>query len=165
MLNSEDAIFFDMPSQCSNQVQIPKKYVFLFNIFECDLESFYSRMQYLSALTTFDILRNYADLPIKSIEEIANVIENPSNGFALESNAHNGFDNFTWSLKETNVDVLLYSALTLVTDPYFKENNEYMTAIYNHEGALGLTDDGQKVVFTNHSDDLAELSSPAHKTL
>jgi hypothetical protein len=83
----------------------------------------------------------------------------------LESNAHDGFDDFTWSLKETEVGVLLYSAPTLVTDPYFKENNEYMTVIYNHEGAHGLTDDGQKVIFTDHSDDFGEPSFPARKRL
>jgi hypothetical protein len=58
-----------------------------------------------SPLTTFDALRNYADLPIKSIEEIAN-------------------DEFTWSPKETEVGILLYSAPILITDHYFKENNE-----------------------------------------
>jgi hypothetical protein len=64
-------------------------------------------IQYLSALTTFDILRNYADLPIKSIEDIVDVIDDPTNGLALEANAHNGFDRFRWSLKETEVCFLL----------------------------------------------------------
>jgi len=63
------------------------------------------------------------------------------------------------------VGVLLYSAPTLVADPYSKENNEYTTVIYNHEGAHGLTADGQKAIFTDHSDDFGEPSSPARKRL
>ena len=56
---------------------------------------------------TFDILRNYADLPINSIEDIEQVIDAPSNGIALQSDAHKGFDKFKWSLKETEVCLLL----------------------------------------------------------
>jgi hypothetical protein len=37
--------------------------------------------------------------------------------------------------------------------------------IHNHDGAHGLTDDGQKLVFADHSDDFAAPSSPAHKRL
>jgi len=51
-------------------------------------------------LTTFDILRHYASLPATTIEDIAKVIDDPSNGMTLESNAHVGFDDYAWSLRE-----------------------------------------------------------------
>ena len=59
--------------------------------------------QYLSALRTFDILRNYAAMPVESIEDIARIIDDPSNGMMLQIDARDGFDEFLWSLKATDV--------------------------------------------------------------
>ena len=42
-------------------------------------------------------------MPIKSIEDIAHVIDHSSNGLTLQQDAHTGFDKFRWSLKETEV--------------------------------------------------------------
>jgi hypothetical protein len=66
---------------------------------------FNSSNQYYSAVTTFDILRNYANLPAETIEALRNVIDHPSNGFLLESNAHTGYDLFEWCLKKTDVSI------------------------------------------------------------
>jgi hypothetical protein len=52
---------------------------------------------------TFDILRHYASLPEKTVEDIAKVIDHPENGMTLELNAHLGFDKFAWSLKMKDV--------------------------------------------------------------
>ncbi|KAF9512270.1 hypothetical protein BS47DRAFT_1363277 [Hydnum rufescens UP504] len=52
-----------------------------------------------SALVTLDILRHYASLPDNFVENIASIIDDPSNGMTLEYNAHFGFDEFGWSLR------------------------------------------------------------------
>lgn len=95
--------------------------------------------EYLSALTTFDILRHYADLPIKNIEDIAHIIDDPSNGIALQADAHKGFDKFRWSLKETNI------------------KNVYKTVIHE-DNAAGIEEEGQLVTFADHSRDFMKLS-------
>jgi hypothetical protein len=87
-------------SPCSIENEIAKRQVFLFNVI-IDVESFLS--QYRSALTTFDILRHYAAMPIKDIEDIASIIDDVSNGTTLQSDVHIVFDNFKWSLRETEV--------------------------------------------------------------
>ncbi|KIM73428.1 hypothetical protein PILCRDRAFT_15225 [Piloderma croceum F 1598] len=92
-------------------------------------------------------LRNYADLRIESIEDIANIIDDPSNGLALEANAHNGFDRFRWSLKQT------------------ENPNEYTTVIYEKRGhGLLKPGAGRIVRFTDHSRDFREPSSPRKRT-
>jgi len=58
---------------------------------------------YYSAVTTFDILRNYANLPQSTIGDLESVIDDPSNGFLLDANAHTGFDRFQWCLQQTEV--------------------------------------------------------------
>jgi len=55
-------------------------------------------------VTTFDILRNYANLSQETISDLEDVIDDPSNGFLLELNAHVGFDRFQWCLQPTEVD-------------------------------------------------------------
>ncbi|KAF9507273.1 hypothetical protein BS47DRAFT_1321384 [Hydnum rufescens UP504] len=57
---------------------------------------------YLSALSTFDILRHYASMPMMTIEDIASIIDDPSNGMTLRGDAHKGFDNFAWSLRKVD---------------------------------------------------------------
>ncbi|KAF9512275.1 hypothetical protein BS47DRAFT_1465878 [Hydnum rufescens UP504] len=52
-----------------------------------------------SALVTLDILRHYASLPEKFVEEIGSIIDDPSNGMTLQYDAHVGFDDFRWSLR------------------------------------------------------------------
>lgn len=62
-------------------------------------------MQFLSAVASFDILRNYANLPYKDISELVNLIDDPSNGMALDSTPHDGFDAYDWGLMATEVSV------------------------------------------------------------
>ena len=62
-----------------------------------------STLQHRAALHTFDILRNYAQLPVETIEHIDDLIDDPSNGMLLEKNAHEGFDRCQWYLQKTNV--------------------------------------------------------------
>jgi hypothetical protein len=52
--------------------------------------------QYNSAVTAFDILRNYASLSEKSLQDLEDNIDDPANGVLLGSDAHNGFDKFKW---------------------------------------------------------------------
>ena len=56
---------------------------------------------------TFEILRRYANLPVTDIQDINSVIDDVSNGIALERNAHTGFSEFSWSLQETEVCVIV----------------------------------------------------------
>ena len=62
--------------------------------------------KYQSAVTTFDILRNYADIPELTLKNLANLIDDASNGFLLERNAHKDFDSFVWCLQPTEVHLL-----------------------------------------------------------
>jgi hypothetical protein len=65
--------------------------------------SCYLCKQYNSAVTTFDILRNFAHLSPEALQELQDNIDNPSNGFLLAGDSHNGFDRFQWCLQETQV--------------------------------------------------------------
>ncbi|KDQ53343.1 hypothetical protein JAAARDRAFT_197509 [Jaapia argillacea MUCL 33604] len=58
---------------------------------------------YRSALCTFDILRHYADIPVETVEALGDFIDGPSNGIAMQYDAHYGFDTFLWSLQETEM--------------------------------------------------------------
>ncbi|KAF5325234.1 hypothetical protein D9619_009581 [Psilocybe cf. subviscida] len=59
---------------------------------------------YQSALTTFDILRNFTRLPARTLEELSAELDHPSNGVTLELNCHVAFDNFYWCLKKTEIE-------------------------------------------------------------
>jgi hypothetical protein len=59
--------------------------------------------QYRSTVTTFDILRNFANLSQQALRDLEDVIDDPSNGFLLDRNSYDGFDNFQWCLQETEV--------------------------------------------------------------
>jgi hypothetical protein len=37
---------------------------------------------------------------VGTIKDIAEIVDDPSNGMMLQSDAHPGFDDFAWSLKE-----------------------------------------------------------------
>lgn len=54
--------------------------------------------QYDSALVSFDILKNFANLEQRTINDLVKVIDDPSNGFLLEPQSHGGFDEYLWSL-------------------------------------------------------------------
>jgi hypothetical protein len=70
--------------------------------------------QYKSAMTTFDILRNYASLSEKSLEDQEDNIDDPANGFLLGSDAHTGLDKFKWCLLETQVGHISSCSLVLM---------------------------------------------------
>ena len=63
--------------------------------------------EYQSSVTTFDILRNYADISEMTLKNLTNLIDDASNGFLLQSDAHNGFDRFAWCLQPTEVRNLI----------------------------------------------------------
>ncbi|KAF5378070.1 hypothetical protein D9615_007499 [Tricholomella constricta] len=54
-----------------------------------------------SAVTTFDILRNYASLSPEAIQELEDNIEDPYNGILLAVDPRYGFERFQWCLQET----------------------------------------------------------------
>ncbi|KAF8175762.1 hypothetical protein BJ912DRAFT_706669 [Pholiota molesta] len=56
---------------------------------------------YKSALTTFDILVTFTRLPAKTLEELREELDHPSNGITLAMNAHAAFDRFDWCLVKT----------------------------------------------------------------
>ncbi|KAF5319241.1 hypothetical protein D9619_008704 [Psilocybe cf. subviscida] len=59
---------------------------------------------YKSALTTFDILVNYTHLPVRTLEQLRDELDGPSNGMTLERNAHGAFNRFDWCLKKTEIE-------------------------------------------------------------
>ncbi|RDB17618.1 hypothetical protein Hypma_001069 [Hypsizygus marmoreus] len=109
--------------------------------------------QYLSALTTWDILRNFAQLLPVNIEDLRDLIDAPPNGFLLQHDAHNGFDRFAWCLEKTEVE------------------NRYTVKIFDEykHSISGLTKGQVKVVeFYDHSDEFRtaeERSSPLKRSL
>ncbi|KAF8342439.1 hypothetical protein F5887DRAFT_357699 [Amanita rubescens] len=56
---------------------------------------------YISATSTFDILRNYASLSEQVINNLKDVIDAPSNAILLAPQVHHGWDIFKWCLKPT----------------------------------------------------------------
>ena len=54
--------------------------------------------QHTSAFATWDIIRQYADWPDKTLKDMLQLIDTPTNGFMLEHNYHNTFENFYWTL-------------------------------------------------------------------
>ena len=67
--------------------------------------TFTSFIQFKSAVTTFDILRNFTRIPVAKLEDLHSHLDDSSNGMMLELHAHNAFDNFKWCLKKTEVSV------------------------------------------------------------
>jgi hypothetical protein len=63
--------------------------------------------EYQSAVTTIDILRNYADISETTLTNLTNLIDDASNGLLLQSDAHNSFDKFAWCLQPTEVRDLI----------------------------------------------------------
>ena len=54
-------------------------------------------------MATLDIMINYTRLTATEVEDIANQIDDPSNGFMLGLDLHYDFDNFEWCLEPTDV--------------------------------------------------------------
>ncbi|RDB17756.1 hypothetical protein Hypma_001070 [Hypsizygus marmoreus] len=109
--------------------------------------------QYLSTLTTWDILRNFAQLTPANVEDLGKLIDAPPNGFLLQHDALNGFDRFAWCLEKTEVE------------------NRYTVNIFDEykHSIFGLTKGQVKVVeFEDHSDEFRsdeERSSPLKRSL
>lgn len=96
---------------------------------------------YNSAVTTFDILRNYASLSSDDIQKLEDNIDDPSNGFLLSSDAHIGFDRFQWCLQETEPTA---QPLT----------NKYKVKIYGILHGIGLREGELRIIeFTDHSEE------------
>ncbi|KAL6300640.1 hypothetical protein BKA93DRAFT_511312 [Sparassis latifolia] len=96
-----------------------------------------NKESYLSALTTFDILRNYASVPIANIADFHEALDDPSNGITMNFAAHQGFDTFAWCLKATEVP------------------NKYNVVYYR--GPHGLHGKPSEIAFSDHS---TEFESP-----
>lgn len=60
-------------------------------------------IQFKSAVTTFDMLLNFARLSVETLEELHDQLDNPSNGMILQKDAHDAFDSFYWCMKPTEV--------------------------------------------------------------
>ncbi|KAF9505838.1 hypothetical protein BS47DRAFT_487664 [Hydnum rufescens UP504] len=119
---------------------------------------------YLSALSTLDILRHYASLPAMTIEDIASVINDPSNGMTLCANARDGFDSFAWSLKMVdNVSSRSQVCLVLnLSDPISQTPNTYSIVVHRPRG-LGLGSVSKRrhyITFQDFSARFTEESSP-----
>ncbi|KAG5649626.1 hypothetical protein H0H81_002791 [Sphagnurus paluster] len=93
-----------------------------------------------SAVTTFDILVNFTRLPVKTLEELGDQLDNPSNGLILEKNAHEAFDSFNWCLRQT------------------EEEHVYDLKIFNYEGILRKPE-SNRISFKDHSDDFSPHST------
>jgi hypothetical protein len=63
-------------------------------------------IQFMSSVTTFDILVKFTNLSAKTLEELHDRLDNPSNGMILEKNAHYAFNSFDWCLKQTEVSFM-----------------------------------------------------------
>ena len=63
-------------------------------------------IQYKSAVTTFDILRNFTRLSAQTLEQLTAELDNPLNGMTLQSDAHDAFDEFDWCLRKTEVSFI-----------------------------------------------------------
>lgn len=58
-----------------------------------------------SPVATFDILRNFASLAVETQEELANIVNDPSNVFIAARDAQAGFNEFRWCLENTEVRI------------------------------------------------------------
>jgi HNH endonuclease len=83
-----------------------------------------------------DILRHCASIPVITIEDIASIIDDPSNGMTLEANAHKVFDHFAWSLKMVD-NASSSSQVCFVLHPISQTPNTYNIVVHRPRG-LGL---------------------------
>jgi len=70
------------------------------------------RIQFTSAVTSFDILVNFTGLPVTTLEELHEILDDPSNGMLLGSDAYQSFDQFCWCLKPTEVRFMVFNLLS-----------------------------------------------------
>ncbi|KAF4611201.1 hypothetical protein D9613_007134 [Agrocybe pediades] len=91
-----------------------------------------------SAVTTFDILVNFTHLPVKTLEELHDQLDDPSNGMALEMNAHAAFDDFLWCLKRTETEHV-YDLKTLHPHaPLLKKPENNQVSFTDHSNQFPL---------------------------
>ncbi|KAF8326936.1 hypothetical protein F5887DRAFT_1084097 [Amanita rubescens] len=90
---------------------------------------------HISLPATWDILRHYADLSEDTIRDLENIIDSPSNGILLQTEMHDGFDNFEWCFEATD------------------QPNVYNIKWLSEDGPLGawVTGGLDQVQFTNQS--------------
>ncbi|KAF4611198.1 hypothetical protein D9613_007133 [Agrocybe pediades] len=105
--------------------------------FDCDPDS----KSYKSAVTTFGILVKFADLPVKTLEDLHNQLDDPSNRMSLEMNAHDAFDRLYWCLRQTEManvyDLKIHSKrITILKKP---ENNQVSFKDHSSEFAMDST--------------------------
>ena len=79
--------------------------------------SFTFYIQFKSAVTTFDILRNFTRIPVENLEDLHSHLDDPSNGMMLDFYAHTLFDNFKWCLNKAEVRVPSIVIISLTTHP------------------------------------------------
>jgi hypothetical protein len=88
--------------------------VYAFTVYLADQAPF--TIQFSSAQTAFEILANLTHLPFKTLDELNNHIDDPSNSFMLEGNMHHAFGSFWWGLKKTAVEFIIFYDLLMSDD-------------------------------------------------
>ncbi|KAF8867688.1 hypothetical protein CPB84DRAFT_1970401 [Gymnopilus junonius] len=93
-----------------------------------------------SAMTTFDILINFARIPVQTIEELRDKLNDPSNGMTLQYDGRTAFDRFYWCLKRT------------------EKEHVYDLKIFEDEGILRQPENN-RISFHDHSNDFLSDST------
>jgi hypothetical protein len=99
-----------------------------------------------------------------TIEDIASIIDDPSNGMTLEANAHRGIDDFAWSLKKVD-NVSSHSQVCFITHPSSQTPNTYNIIDHRPRG-LGLGSVPKRrhdITFQDFSARYTEAPSPPRK--
>ncbi|KAF8638664.1 hypothetical protein AX17_002045 [Amanita inopinata Kibby_2008] len=97
---------------------------------------------YDSPVTTFDILRNFANMPEEMLEKLDQVIDDPSNGISLTSLSHRGFARFCWCLHQGDAE------------------HQYKVKIYGAEHGLGDGSSRPRTIeFKNYSNEFQTTGS------
>lgn len=76
--------------------------------------SFSCGCKYDSAEATFDIIRQYADLPHATLDEFSMYLDSSSNGMILTYIPFLQFDTYGWGLKATEVSEVLFERFHFV---------------------------------------------------
>ncbi|TFY74419.1 hypothetical protein EWM64_g9594 [Hericium alpestre] len=128
---------------------------------------------------TFDILVNFTRLPVKTLEDLQDHLDDTANGMMLQKDAHYAFDKLYWCLKKTedlqdrlddpsNGMMLEYNAHYGFDKLYWclkktEHANEYTTKIFRNIGNILMKPEGTPVVFRDHSDDFTPGSTRTRK--
>jgi len=67
----------------------------------------------INIFQTLDILANFTRLSEKRLQQLTSLIDDSSNGFLLQNDAHDDFDDFRWCFHETEVRVLPSSQFSI----------------------------------------------------